>query len=505
MISLLIASAFGAGLDVDIELLTVSVAHDSLPGVRSPTMTDFGGATVTLLTQYQQDPLVLYEESYDQGAVVARRFSNALGVGFDLSKRFGIRLTLPTTYQWGTEIPNLSRSGLGMGDITLGGRILLKERESSAWGLTMDSYLPTGADNAWLGEEQPRILLGANTKIQQQNLDFFLNGGVLLRQAVNTELDFIMGNELQSKLGIKWNLWPEHFALGSTLISHFGTSNFLKGGAENSSEIMNMVQLQTQENLQTTFGVGKGLSTGYGTSEIRGFVNISYQRKPKPDAPPPPEEIIEEPVIPIVEEPEEEWKEEELAKVEADQIVIRDNIQFELGTDKILPESQPTVNYLAVLINQDVQLGHVVIEGHASEEGTDEYNYDLSNLRARSIYRSLLEAGVHPDRLSHRGLGEAYPKVTDEELLAENRRVEFHIVRQDPPETKLELRDIRKRPWDGLQLKSIIPKAKKPTANDTIEEEFDFNSIIAPEESSPPETEENNPIDEPNESPEESP
>ena len=64
------------------------------------------------------------------------------------------------------------------------------------------------------------------------------------------------------------------------------------------------------------------------------------------------------------------------------------------------------------------------------------------------------------------------PKVTikegeDESLLAENRRVEFHIVRQDPPETKLDLRKIIKQPRDGQPLRSIIPKPSRknlPTA-----------------------------------------
>ena len=87
-----------------------------------------------------------------------------------------------------------------------------------------------------------------------------------------------------------------------------------------------------------------------------------------------------------------------------------------------------------------MQIGHVVIEGHASEEGSHQYNYDLSNLRARAIFKALAEAGVHPDRMSHRGYGEALPKNLgeDEAALAENRRVEFHIIRQDAPDTVLE-------------------------------------------------------------------
>jgi protein TonB len=38
----------------------------------------------------------------------------------------------------------------------------------------------------------------------------------------------------------------------------------------------------------------------------------------------------------------------------------------------------------------------VVIEGHASQEGSFEYNYTLSAERARAIYEALVLRGVHP-------------------------------------------------------------------------------------------------------------
>ena len=175
-------------------------------------------------------------------------------------------------------------------------------------------------------------------------------------------------------------------------------------------------------------------------------------------------------VVVVSEEPEEpeQWEEEELAKVEEDKITIRDDIKFKLGTDEILKSSLPTVTYIAGIINTDPIIGHVVIEGHASEEGTYTYNYDLSNLRARAIYKALVKSGVHPDRLSHRGFGEALPLTSgnDEQSLAKNRRVEFHIVRIDAKSgSDHEIRDVNLTPWDGTPLKSIkpdyVPEPKK--------------------------------------------
>ena len=72
--------------------------------------------------------------------------------------------------------------------------------------------------------------------------------------------------------------------------------------------------------------------------------------------------------------------------------------------------SKPTLDYVAQIINDDIKIGHLVIEGHASEEGEYKYNYDLSNLRARAIYKALVDAGVHPDRMSYRGLERHFQK-----------------------------------------------------------------------------------------------
>ena len=62
-------------------------------------------------------------------------------------------------------------------------------------------------------------------------------------------------------------------------------------------------------------GLGKGITSGYGTAEIRGFVNVHYKRKnkkpepiykePPPIEPPPIEpEVVESPLM--IEEPVQE-------------------------------------------------------------------------------------------------------------------------------------------------------------------------------------------------------
>jgi outer membrane protein OmpA-like peptidoglycan-associated protein len=490
VILLLCQWAWALGQSADIELLHSTYAPGAMPGLESPRLGDFGHFSAGLQTQYVRDPLVLYKDQTDQGAVIRRRQAVHLGIRFDLSQKVGFRLHLPTALQWASDHPDLARNGFGFGDLGLGVRYSMYDKSqgitSLSVGLRGDLNLPTSTSGAWLGEERTRTTIAASSLYSRRELDLLGEVGLHIRDPQNTGQDFVLGNEVLSGLGLRWNLWPEHFAMGSTVLLRNGTNNFLRGGAENSSELVSFVQWTQKDGYRWQLGTAKGLSSGYGTSQFRGFIAIRYDRQPTVEEIPvvevdlPEEEIIIE--EPVEEEPE--WGEEELAKVEENQITIRGNIQFELGTDKILLESLPTVLYVATLINEDIQIGHVVIEGHASEEGSHEYNYDLSNLRARSIYRSLVRAGVHPDRLSHRGYGEAMPKTTgaDEQSLAENRRVEFHIVRQDPEDAEPILREISTKPWDGTELKIRLPKPKpKPKPGIELDDDIFEEPMFDPE------------------------
>ena len=144
-------------------------------------------------------------------------------------------------------------------------------------------------------------------------------------------------------------------------------------------------------------------------------------------------------------------KQAALAKVEGDRIVIRDPIRFVFAKDEVLPESLPILADVARVLADNPRILYVVVEGHASEEGSFEYNYALSTARARAIYRVLIEVGVHPDRLGYRAMGEVAPENlgTDEVGLAANRRVLFRIERQltsDMPPPSWEPVPV---PWTG--------------------------------------------------------
>ena len=107
---------------------------------------------------------------------------------------------------------------------------------------------------------------------------------------------------------------------------------------------------------------------------------------------------------------------------------------FERARDLLSAESQSTLNDVADAIaayqvNNETPLLHVFVSGHASVEGTDAQNYDLSLRRALQVYEFLVNKGISASLLERRGFGEAKPLVDSDApaALKQNRRVEFEV------------------------------------------------------------------------------
>ena len=100
-------------------------------------------------------------------------------------------------------------------------------------------------------------------------------------------------------------------------------------------------------------------------------------------------------------------------------------INFGFDSADIRPESDAVLAELFNGLRAD-QSSNVLIEGHTSSEGTDEYNLKLSDRRARSVVADLVKRGLASQRLTAAGLGESRPIATnnDESGRALNRRVE---------------------------------------------------------------------------------
>jgi outer membrane protein OmpA-like peptidoglycan-associated protein len=438
------------------------------------------------MIQYERDPLILYEEQDEIGAVVARRMAVYLGASADLGGAVALRAVVPSALQWRTEVPDLSQDGPVFGDVSIGARARVLNSARAQAGISADLIFPSGTRQAWMGEGQVRGRIGGMGQMSFGRFDALADLGLAIRPTVPTQQDFILGSEVLYAVGARYHAWPGRTALALEWVARKGLDSEGFGGAENPSELLAVAQITPRQDLAWDIGVGKGVAEGYGTTELRAIVGLTWVRHPPPPEPLPhlviadvPDEAPEEVIPPDPPDPPEPvWEEKELAKVQGEQIVIREPIAFEFNTPNILPESLPTLRYVAGLLNDNWQIAHLVIEGHASDEGSFVYNYDLSIRRSRAIWEELLRAGVHPDRMSYRGMGEVVPKRVggDEASLAANRRVEFKIVKQfGPDERPPPYREDVRFPWDGeaanVHNPEPPPEETKPEARERPEAE----------------------------------
>lgn len=110
-------------------------------------------------------------------------------------------------------------------------------------------------------------------------------------------------------------------------------------------------------------------------------------------------------------------------------IQILDSIYFANNSDRILERSYPLLEEMAEALAAHPELGAIGIEGHTDSNGSAESNRKLSQRRADSVLKFLIERHVPSERLSATGFGEARPIADNktEAGRAQNRRVEFKL------------------------------------------------------------------------------
>jgi outer membrane protein OmpA-like peptidoglycan-associated protein len=107
--------------------------------------------------------------------------------------------------------------------------------------------------------------------------------------------------------------------------------------------------------------------------------------------------------------------------------VATQGILFASNSDRIRPESTPTLEEIGTMLNDHPDL-RIAIEGHTDSDGEDDYNQTLSERRAAAVTALLVEAyGISEARLQAGGFGESRPVADNAtpEGKQQNRRVEL--------------------------------------------------------------------------------
>ena len=114
----------------------------------------------------------------------------------------------------------------------------------------------------------------------------------------------------------------------------------------------------------------------------------------------------------------EEEERQQLAKLRSEHIIY-----FGFDVSNVTAEFSNILDAHATFLNANSDV-KVLIEGHADERGTPEYNIALGERRAKAVVTYLENMGVSADQLSVVSYGEEKPMVKDrsEDAFSKNRR-----------------------------------------------------------------------------------
>ena len=119
-----------------------------------------------------------------------------------------------------------------------------------------------------------------------------------------------------------------------------------------------------------------------------------------------------------------------LVPIEIGSVVRLNNVYFDFDKWDLRSESFVELDRVVKMLNENPAV-EIEMSAHTDSRGSDEYNFKLSDNRARSVVNYILAAGIPSYRIISHGYGETKPVVdndTDDNRQL-NRRVEFTILK----------------------------------------------------------------------------
>ncbi|MDQ6904914.1 MAG: OmpA family protein [Bacteroidota bacterium] len=119
-----------------------------------------------------------------------------------------------------------------------------------------------------------------------------------------------------------------------------------------------------------------------------------------------------------------------LVPIEVGQVIRLNNVFFDFDKWDLRPESFIELNRVVKLLAENPAI-EIEMSAHTDSRGSDDYNFKLSDNRAKSVMKYIISKGIDPSRITANGYGETKPVATNEtdEGRQLNRRVEFTILK----------------------------------------------------------------------------
>jgi outer membrane protein OmpA-like peptidoglycan-associated protein/opacity protein-like surface antigen len=147
------------------------------------------------------------------------------------------------------------------------------------------------------------------------------------------------------------------------------------------------------------------------------------------------------------------------------EVKILQKVNFETGKAAIKSDSFGLLDTVALVLNKQPAVTKILIEGHTDDVGKDEDNLKLSDDRAQSVMRYLVERGVAAARLDARGFGESVPlcaevaQLTSTPKLARKNKKAIATCREQNRRVQFKILELNGKPVGATE--SITIKEKK--------------------------------------------
>lgn len=112
-----------------------------------------------------------------------------------------------------------------------------------------------------------------------------------------------------------------------------------------------------------------------------------------------------------------------------ERVYILKGVTFEFDSDRLTQQGKTSLQVIADALKAYPEI-RFELSGHTCSMGSDEYNLQLSDRRARSAGKYLVELGVNAGRMTAKGFGETQPVDTNDNVAGReyNRRVELKVL-----------------------------------------------------------------------------
>ena len=459
-----------ARAQVDAERLAPAVTHDGWVSAEGSAVRPSDDRwELGAMVHYARNSLIIANGDGElERALVAGRVGLFLGGSASIGDRFALGLGLPLFAQHGDGDPD----SVGIGDLRVVPKLALTRDVEDGIGLALAAEVraPThGGDYAGGADSFsifPKLILDHRFP---GGLRLGTNVGVIVRDNQRF-LNVTSGDELSYAVGASYRFGGLAGTTEAGVELDGGVNLSGAGDEEVALEALGFLRHALGPEWLVQGGVGAGVLAGYGVPTWRVFLGVTSRptshdgdfdgvpdsrdqcpefaedRDGVQDADGCPEEDADGDHDGVSDQDDRCPTEPETINGNADddgcpdggerrvifddgELVVLDTIRFSTGAANIDPSARGLLDQVALTLRAHPELEHLRIDGHTDDTGPREVNMVLSQQRALSVKRYLIERGVSPKRLVVRSYGPDRPREagTDTRARAKNRRVEFIV------------------------------------------------------------------------------